>query len=197
MNSTLVFFFVDALAALVVIAAAYATARGLRAYLKFRGKRLVTCPENRQPAAVALDARRAARQAVLGEANFRLAECSRWPERRDCAQQCLGQIESDPEGSLVGNIAAQWYADKRCAYCGKPIVAPGETRPEHAPALATATQPPVEWDDVPPEKLPEMFRTHQPVCWSCQVAETFRRRFPELVTDRPPSKVRERTFEQH
>jgi hypothetical protein len=43
----------------------------------------------------------------------------------------------------------------------------------------------VSWDDVPPEKLADVFQTYQPVCWSCHIAETFRRDHPELVTDRP------------
>jgi hypothetical protein len=189
MISTLIYI-VYALAAAVSIAVAYGTFRALRAYGKFRGQRLVTCPENHKTAAVALDAHSAARQAVLGKPHFRLAECSRWPERRDCAQPCLGQIESDMEGSLVRNIVAQWYADKRCAYCGKTIVVAEEARAGHAPALVTATEPPVEWNELPPEKLPEMFQSHQPVCWSCQVTETFRRHFPQLVTDRASSKGR-------
>ena len=35
------------------------------------------------------------------------------------------------------------------------------------------------------EQLPEIFATHQPVCWNCHIAESFRRLHPELVTDRP------------
>ncbi len=168
----------------------YAAYRAIRMYRRFRGKRLVTCPENQQTAAVALDATAATREAFWGKPHFRLAECSRWPERRDCGQPCLGQIESNLEGSLVQNIVAQWYAGKRCAYCGKPIVESEPVWADHKPALASRTEPPVEWDHLPPERLPEMFQTRLPVCWSCQVAEAFRRRFPEQITDRPPSKFR-------
>ena len=38
--------------------------RGIRAYFKLRGERLVTCPENQQTAAVEVDAKRAAREAM-------------------------------------------------------------------------------------------------------------------------------------
>jgi hypothetical protein len=34
--------------------------------------------------------------------------------------------------------------------------------------------------------LQETFATHQPVCWDCHIAQTFRREHAELVTDRPP-----------
>jgi integrase len=43
----------------------------------------------------------------------------------------------------------------------------------------------VQWSDLPAEKLPQVFETHRPVCWSCHIAQTFRRGHPELVVDRP------------
>ncbi len=178
------------LAGIVSIGVGYAAVRGWKTYRRLRGQRLVTCPENHQPAAVSLAARAAAREAIVGQPHLHLAECSRWPERRDCAQGCLEQIQSNLEGSLVRNIVAQWYADKRCAYCGRSVAASEPVWGDHKPALATPTDAPVEWDNVPAEKLPAMFQNHLPVCWSCQIKESFRRRFPELVTDRPPSKAR-------
>jgi hypothetical protein len=39
---------------------------------------------------------------------------------------------------------------------------------------------------MPAEVLPVALETHLPVCASCQVAEAFRRQFPELVVDRKP-----------
>jgi hypothetical protein len=35
------------------------------------------------------------------------------------------------------------------------------------------------------ENLPEIFATHLPMCWSCHIAQTFRREHPEMVIDRP------------
>ena len=62
--------------------------RGLRSYFKLRGKRLVTCPETQKPAAVDLDAVHLARDAAFGTPHLRLSECSRWPERQGCGQEC-------------------------------------------------------------------------------------------------------------
>jgi hypothetical protein len=42
----------------------------------------------------------------------------------------------------------------------------------------------VEWKQVRPEDVPNVFRTHQPVCWNCHLAGSFRRLHPELVVDR-------------
>jgi hypothetical protein len=36
-----------------------------------------------------------------------------------------------------------------------------------------------------PEQIPDVLSDHKPVCWDCDVAERFRRRHPELVTERP------------
>lgn len=82
---------------------------GVRAYFIYRGQRLVTCPETHKPEAVDVAAGEAAVGAFLTEPTLRLIECSRWPERQDCGQDCLQQIEIDPENCLVWNIVAKWY----------------------------------------------------------------------------------------
>jgi len=53
-----------------------------RAYLRFKGKMLVTCPETKCPAAVNVDTTLAAEQSLLGEPHLRLRECSRWRRLR-------------------------------------------------------------------------------------------------------------------
>jgi hypothetical protein len=72
------------LCALAVLAAgvlAFGVNRGLRTYLKFRGKRIVSCPETHQAAAVRVAAGNAAAEAALGQGHLKLSACSRWPER--------------------------------------------------------------------------------------------------------------------
>ena len=76
----------------------------VRAYLEFRGKRLVTCPETQKPAAIDVAAGEAAVGAFLSEPTLRLKECSRWPERADCGQDCLQQVEANPETCLIWNM---------------------------------------------------------------------------------------------
>jgi hypothetical protein len=43
----------------------------------------------------------------------------------------------------------------------------------------------LQWSEIRTEKLPEVFETHLPVCWSYHIAETFRREYPERIVDRP------------
>jgi len=112
-----------------------------------------------------------------------LDQCSCWPEREHCGQECLSQIENDPQGCSVWGIAQQWYRGRACAYCRKPI--DKIHWHDHRPALLSPENRTVQWSEIPAEKLPEVFETHLPVCWSCHIAETFRREHPEHVVDRP------------
>lgn len=90
---------------------------------KYSGARPVTCPENHQPAVVALDARHAAATVMDGSPALRLCDCTQWPERAICNQACLSQalhaqpyIEVKPRGTkriyhlptLLAAFAA-WY----------------------------------------------------------------------------------------
>jgi hypothetical protein len=162
--------------------------RALRTYLKFRGKRLVSCPETHQPAAVRVATGKAAFKATLGDGQLRLSECSRWPEKEACGQECLAQIQEAPKACLVWTIINRWYQGQKCVYCHKPF---GEIHwHDHPPALLDSERKTVEWNEIPAEKLQEVLGTHWPVCWNCHVAETFRREHPQLVVDRPETPLR-------
>jgi hypothetical protein len=63
-----------------------------------RGARVLTCPPLGNTAQVALDPWFAMRRHALGADDFRVLECSHWPERRDCTQECLAQIAPRPTG---------------------------------------------------------------------------------------------------
>jgi hypothetical protein len=179
-------FFGVALAAAALLL--FALGRALRAYLKFRGQRIVSCPETHEAAAVRVAARDAALQAVVRRDELMLKECSRWPEKEMCGQECLAQIEEAPKACLVSTIVNRWYQGKECAYCHKPF---GELHwDDHRPALVDAERKTVQWSEIPVEKLQEVMRTHLPVCWNCHIAETFRREHPELVVDRAPDALR-------
>ncbi len=158
-----------------------------RTWLKIRGARVITCPETNAPAAVELDALRAGLLRFT-RPRLRLKECSRWPERQNCGQECLREIAVAPDDCLVRNILAHWYRDKKCAVCGTPF---GEIDwLTHKPALWSPDRKTLEWDELAPEAIPEVLATHLPVCWNCHIAATFRRRYPDLVTDRAASKLR-------
>jgi len=182
--STAMIVFILSLSGLAVGMTVFMSVRGLQAYWKARGKRLVTCPENHCTAAVELDAKGAGLKAFRGGTYLCLQDCSRWPEKHDCAQDCLAEVKSLGPGCLVGNIVAGWYQGRTCVYCHKPVDTVAEWT-GHMPALLTPSSTTVSWGDVAPEKLPEIFETHKPVCWSCHIAESFRREHPDLVTDRP------------
>jgi len=70
-----------------------------------------------------------------------------------------------------------------CAFCRKPIEDVAFLG--HYPALLQSDRTTIAWPDVPLERLRDSLRSQRPVCWNCHVTETFRRRYPELVTDRP------------
>lgn len=172
---------IAAIAAVALLA--LGIARAFRAYFTFRGKRIVTCPETHQPAAVRVAAGKAALGATVRNQHLHLHQCSRWPERQDCPQDCLAQIEETPHACLVWSIMNQWYQGQDCAYCHKPF---GEIHwHDHPPALVDSEHKTVQWDEIAPEHLQEVMRAHLPVCWNCHIAETFRRELPELVVDRP------------
>src|SRR5579862_2590597 len=86
-----------------------------RTYARFRGARVVTCPETRAAAGVAIDAWHAAATALHRHPDLRLESCSRWPERGGCGQECISQIEGAPEDCLLWNLLAAWYFSKKCA----------------------------------------------------------------------------------
>jgi hypothetical protein len=159
----------------------------VRAYIRFRGKRLVTCPETKKIVAVDVDATHAALTIGRGIPELRLTSCTRWPERQDCGQECVSEIELSPEECLVRNMLTNWYRGKECVFCHKPI---GQIHwADHKPALLNAEHRTVEWQEIPPEKIPETLATHSPVCWNCHIAESFRQEHPELVTDRSMRKT--------
>lgn len=169
--------------AILILALMFVLGRAfLRVFLEFTGNRVITCPENRCPAGVRVDAAHAGITGIKGDPELRLKSCSRWPERQGCGQQCLSQIEAAPGDCLVRNILTNWYAGKTCALCGKPI---GEIQwADHKPALMNPEHMTVQWQDLRPENVPGALATHRPVCWNCHIVNSVMIHHPDLVTDR-------------
>jgi hypothetical protein len=173
------------LAAIAIVASLVVVPRLVETYRGFRGRRFVLCPETRLPAEVKVNAALAVLSTAVagGRPCLRLSECSRWPERRNCGQECLAQVEASPDGCLVRSIVQDLYAGTSCALCGRRL---GEFRwYEHYPAALSPEGVTVEWNTIPLEKLPEVLATYSPICWNCHIAETFRRGHGDLVTHRP------------
>lgn len=169
---------------LVIAAIAYVLLSGfLSTYRRYRGTRVITCPENSQSAAVRVDAFKAAHWAAIsGDPLLRLSTCSRWPERAGCGQDCLSQVKESPESCAVKTIVSEWYAGKSCVYCNReigPIV-----WHERPPAVQSEEGTIREWKDIAPETLPHVFRTHEPVCFNCSLTERFLHDHPEMIVSR-------------
>ncbi len=62
---------------------------GVQIYSYYRGGRAVTCPETGQQVAVSFDALHATVASVMRKPALRLADCTRWPMRADCGQECI------------------------------------------------------------------------------------------------------------
>ena len=62
------------------------------AYRRFRGTKLVTCPDTQAPAEVRLDLNRAAISSAFGPPQLNVTRCSRWPERHYCDQACVKEV---------------------------------------------------------------------------------------------------------
>lgn len=172
------------LALLIVAVLAYLLASGfLKTYRMYRGVRVITCPENLQPAAVRVAAFDAAKWfAVSGENDLHLRTCSRWPEMAGCDEACLSQVSADPKSCLVHTIVTAWYAGKHCAFCQRAI---GEiVWHERPPAVRLPDGRCMEWKDIAAENLKGVFAKADAVCWACFIVEGFRRDHPERVVER-------------
>jgi hypothetical protein len=154
------------------------------AWRRWRGVRLVTCPETSRTAAVTVDTAHAATTAFFENApSIRLSTCSRWSTRGPCRQPCLHSLIREGDAAMVETVATQWYADQTCVFCGKRIAR--VTSGARPPALAGPDGLTVEWPSLPPEQLTDAFHTHRAVCWDCHLIESFRRQHPDLYIDRP------------
>ena len=156
-----------------------------RTYVRYRGTRVVTCPETGLPAAVRLDVGHAARSGAMGETELRVASCSCWPERLQCGQGCLEELALAPAECLIKTTLVEWYQGSSCALCGKDI---GEVHwVEHQPALLTPGRETIEWNTVPPDRFSIVLATHQRVCWGCHVTNALRERLPGLRAETEPT----------
>ena len=66
-------------------------------YRTYRDGRTVNCPETHAPVSVRFNALRAAWSGLNGPPNLRLSNCTRWPDRADCGQECIPDaVEAEP-----------------------------------------------------------------------------------------------------
>jgi hypothetical protein len=96
------------------------------------------------------------------------------------------------DGPVTFAVLRQWYEGKSCCVCQRAIGPLHHSGPQ--PALKSPESEGHEiltWKDIPPAHRRAALATHAAVCASCQIAEDFRKQYPDLVTDRrdrtPPS----------
>jgi hypothetical protein len=155
----------------------------VRSSSRYRGSRLVTCPETKKPAIVEVDALHASLTSTVRLPDIRLENCSRWPLKGQCGQECLTNLDVAPGRCLVSGVLMRWYRDKNCVYCGKEF--PELHWLDHRPALLSPGGTLVSWSEVNMDRLQNVLETHSPVCWDCCIAQEFRLDHPDLVVYRP------------
>lgn len=169
---------VGIVAALVVWGIWYAQ-RAWRVWRDLHGDRVVICPETGRPAVVRFDVARAV-TSDGGASAIPLDSCSRWGERGACDQPCAAAARA-PETSTTAMVR-DWAGTRTCVSCGSALLA--SEKSGHHFALQDAAGVSREWVDVAGTELPVALTTCLPLCWNCHVAESFRRQYPDLVTDR-------------
>ena len=155
----------------------------VREYIRYRDSRMITCPDNGQASIVEVDAIHAAITSAFGQPDIRLQNCGRWPLLQNCGQECLVQMDVAPPECLVRGVLMRWYEFKSCHYCGKPF--PQIQLLDHQPALQTPEGKLLEWSEVDIGELQTVMNTYTPVCWDCNIAQSFIRDHPEMVVYRP------------
>ena len=176
---------VGSLIAIITIAAAlwFGIRWLVRSFSKYRGSRIVTCPETKEPAIVEVDSLHASLTSTVGLPDIRLDACSRWPIKEQCGQECLIDLDVAPERCLVSGVLMRWYRDRKCVYCRKVF---SELHwVDHQPALLSPDAKLTGWNEVNLDKLRNVLETYSPVCWDCYIAQKFRLDHPDLVVFRP------------
>lgn len=149
----------------------------LQAYFRNRGRRTVMCPDNHQPVTVEVDSKFAFRTALRGAEHERLESCSRWPEKGDCGQECLAQVDPTPEN--LERLLQKWYQGKTCAICERPLT-PADWRRSRL-ALLNEHQKLFELRHMHLEEIPTALDQMAPLCWNCHQEERARQAAPSRI----------------
>ena len=153
------------LAAVLVTGAPVALS--LTEYYKNRGRHSVKCPETGQPVDVEVDNRYAFRMALRGQEHSQLSSCTRWPEKGDCGQECLMQLDATPEN--LQRLLTKWMEGKSCAICTRAITA--DDWKQSRLAVLNHDNELFELRDLPAEDLQMALEHTRPLCWKCHQQE--------------------------
>ena len=149
----------------------------LQDYYKNRGRQSVTCPDSHQPADVEVDRKFAFWTSLRGQEHSRLQSCSRWPEKGDCGQECLAQIDPSPEN--IERLLTQWYEGKSCAICTRALT-PADWRQSRL-AVLDQNHKLIELREMTLDRFASMLEDMRPLCWKCHQEERQRQPVPSTI----------------
>jgi hypothetical protein len=149
-------------------------ALSLQSYFQNRGRHSAICPENGEPVNVEVDSKYSFWMALRGQEHTRLKSCTRWPEKGDCGQECLAQVDPSPEN--VERLMLGWYRGKSCAICTRAITPPDWRRGRLA--WLDDEYKLVELRQVNLKQLQFALQGMRALCWSCHQEERARQALP-------------------
>jgi len=149
----------------------------LHDYYRNRGRLSVTCPDSGKPADVAVDRKFAFWTALRGQEHSRLESCSSWPEKGDCGQECLAQLDPSPEN--VDRLLSKWYEGTSCAVCARALT-PADWRRSRL-AVLNQDQKLLELREMTLDRLASALESMRPLCWTCHQEERARQAVPPRV----------------
>jgi hypothetical protein len=145
-------------------------AMSLQAYYRNRGRQSAICPENGEPVDVEVDRKYAFWTAYRGQEHTRLESCTHWPEKGDCGQECLAQLDPTPEN--VERLMLGWYKGKTCCICSRAIT-PSDWRRGRLAWLDDDYKL-VALRQVNLKQLQFALQDMRPLCWTCHQEERVR-----------------------
>jgi hypothetical protein len=149
----------------------------LQSYFKNRGRRSVICPENHQHVDVEMDRKFAFRTAWRGKEHTRLQSCTRWPEKGDCGQQCLAQVDPTPEN--IERLLVMWANGRACGICGR-LLTTSDWRQGRL-ALLDERFKLIEMRQIDLTELSSTLERTRPLCWACHQDERARQAPPHRI----------------
>lgn len=157
---------------LFVLGAAIATFAVLTLHYRRPNKQVIICPETLNSVEVEIDRAHELHSLLRDKKETRLKSCTRWPERSNCDQDCVAQIEAGP--AVVDRILSKWYGGRNCAICAMPL-ARNDFQRGRAAALDRDGAL-VELRDMNWNEFPMNLERFDPICWKCHATELERRR---------------------
>jgi hypothetical protein len=152
-------------------------ALSLQSYYQNRGRQSALCPDSGQSVDIEVDDEFAFWTALRGQEHSRLKSCSRWPEKGDCGQECLAQVNPSPEN--VDRLLSKWYAGKICAICERSLSASDWRRSRLA--LLNEQNKLFELRHMHLDELQPTLQRMRPLCWNCHEQERARQAAPTRV----------------